>query len=111
MLKFIYNFIRAWRIATQELEYADVYDAPEVWQVEDVNRLRAFINSPSGQKLMKRMVNMVYKAAITATQWPNDAKYHVGIARGVAMTVDSFQQHFLHVPTVPVEPTRAGKRI
>lgn len=100
MLKFIHTFMRAWRMATTMMKFSDIYDHPDMWALEDVNQLRQYINTASGQKLMQRLVNMVFKSAITATEWPNEAKYYVGIARGVAMTVNAFQEHFLASPAV-----------
>ena len=93
-MKFIYNLMRAWRIATTELKFSEIYDQPTVWTDEDADATRAFFGSDTGKKLSQRLVNTVFKANAAACESPENIKFNGGIARGVALTVNALQEHF-----------------
>ena len=96
-MKFLYNLIRAYRIATQELRYSEIYDLQGAWGEEDQRAAAAFFSNPVGSKLKARMTNMVFRAQAAACDptAPYSAEFKTGVARGVAMTVNSLQEHFL----------------
>jgi hypothetical protein len=50
-------------------------------------------------KLNARLQNMVFKSAVAATQDKSNCEYNFGIARGVALAVNAFQEHFSRKPS------------
>lgn len=94
-MKFLYNLLRAYRIATQELPYNEVYDLEGSWTEEEQRIAAAFFNSPTGRLLKQRLLNMVIRAQASACESPDNAQFKVGIARGAALTVNALQEHFL----------------
>ena len=93
---------RAWSHAKLIRAYVEPADQEGAWTKQDAGNLAAFMNTPTGQLLGERLRNFVYRSAIVATQHPSDAKYHVGVARGTALSVGFFQDQYL--PALQREP-------
>lgn len=68
------------------------------WNDDDAIRLHQFFQEETGQKLKAILENYVIKVAVVATQSRGNFEYACGMARGVAMAVETLQSHFASLP-------------
>jgi hypothetical protein len=88
------HLLRAWREAITSHTYDLVADTEAGWTDDDARRLTEFFLTTTGKKLTARLTNYVIRSAIEATRQPSNHAYHNGVARGVALSVNTMQQHF-----------------
>jgi len=87
------EFLKAWRMAKDQLRYIKEAEAQDAWTSADAGAALAFFNSETGRKLKARLDNSVFNAARVATRNPSNVKYHFGVARGVELSVANLEQH------------------
>jgi len=84
-MNFFRRLLTAWQDAKLRHTYDSYADDPEYWTQEDGLWLASILSQPSGQKLMKRLNNMVIRSAIDATRRTLNPRHYCGIARGMAL--------------------------
>ena len=83
----------AYKEARQIRNYIEIADTAEFWTKYDGAWLvRQFIQ-PSGKKLRARLNAMVFKSALRACSVEENGDYQRGIAHGILLTVQAFDQH------------------
>lgn len=103
-MTFLKRFLQAWQDAKLHQNYEELADDPEYWTNEDALWLGSMLSHPTGQKLMKRLSNMVIRGAIDATRRTLNPRYHCGIARGMALLKASIDRDFITALELAKEP-------
>jgi len=94
-MRAIKRFFRAWQESRLRATYDELADGPGYWTKEDAIWLASMLNHPTGQKLMRRLSNMVIRGAVDATKRTLNPRYHCGIARGMALLKTSIDRDYV----------------
>ena len=79
--------------ARQIRNYIEIADRAEFWTKWDGAWLVRQMVSSSGKKLKARLNAMVFKSALRACSVETNGDYERGIARGILLAVQAFDQH------------------
>lgn len=83
----------ALRESRQIRKFIELAEQADFWKPIDGKALLAFMITPSGKKLRARLNNIVFKSALRACRVQTQGDYERGIARGVLLTIQAFDQH------------------